>query len=335
MSELAIRDEIGTKLLVTVDTEENWTNGSPARMANVSNVHKIQELQNDYFDLFSITPTYLVNYPVAADKLCVKLLKEMCDSARCEIGAHLHHWYSPPFTEADVVSKSPQCKLPYEVEKQKMKDVTDILEREIGIRPVSFRAGRWCADGETIRILAELGYKVDLSVVPLADYTPEGGMDFTDAPFEPYFPSFEDILKPSQDPAKHVLEIPVTQGFSRPDFEGMRKAYKKLIKIPRCLHIMGLLSSLNIISRIKLSPEASTFLDMKILVDACLKRKCKIIHISFHSCTNSVGNSPYSRTRKEKDARMKHLYNILEYVTKEKNIKSRTAKGIYEGWEER
>jgi hypothetical protein len=231
------------------------------------------------------------------------------------------------------LEKSYHFKLPYSLEKQKISDLTKVIQDNFKVQPVTFRAGRWGADGETIKILSEIGYKIDTSVTPLVDYTKEGGVDFYEAPFEPYFPSFENINVPAEGNNKNLLEIPVTFGFSRINFERLRGLFKHCQEKPlKFLHIISICSLLHILRKIKFSPEAASFGDMKRLTDCCLKRGHKILHLTFHSVINSTGDSPYSKTEKERNKRIKALQDILDYVVNAKKIKSFTAKDIYEDW---
>jgi hypothetical protein len=148
---------VNTKLLVTIDTEENWEGPGEAKGPNLSNIYKIPELQKNIFDKFNVKPAYLLTYSVATDQKSISMLKEIFGSGRCEIGTHLHNWNSPPFTEKDVWEKSYHFKLPYSVEKQKISALTKIIQDNFKVQPVTFRAGRWGADGETIKILSEIG----------------------------------------------------------------------------------------------------------------------------------------------------------------------------------
>ena len=322
------------KLLVTIDAEENWEGPGSDKEPDVSNVYKLPDLQRNVFDKFNIRPVYLITYPVARDQRCMSLLGEICQSGKCEIGTHLHNWNSPPFTEQDVIEKSYHFRLPYTLEKQKIADLTCMIQDNFKARPVTFRAGRWGADGETIKILAELDYKTDVSVVPLIDYTDAGGMDFYNAPFEPYYPSFDNINVPSKGDNNKVLEIPVTYGFSQLDFERMRGLYKKLTgRSLKNLHLIGILYRTNILRRIKLSPETANFKDMKKLVDLCLARKHRILHLTFHSSMNSTGKSPFSMTKNERDARLRDLDDILDYIVNAKKVESATVGDIYDGWQ--
>ena len=322
-----------TKLLVTIDTEENWEGPGEAKEPNLGNIYKIPELQKNIFDKFDVKPVYLLTYPVATDQKSISILREIYENNRCEIGTHLHSWHVPPIDRNDIIKKVYQCDLPYSLEKQKIAALTQVIEENFKVKPVTFRAGRWGADGETIKILRELGYKIDLSVAPLIDYSIEGGPNFYHAPFEPYFPSFDDILAPTQkNPI--LLEIPVTCGFSVTNFEKIRSFYRFLQKKPiKYLHIIGVLYALRLLKRIKLSPETASFEEMKRLVDVCIARGQKVLHLTFHSSMISAGDSPYAKDEKEKNMRLKSLNEILDYIVNAKKITSLTAKEIYESWQ--
>jgi hypothetical protein len=319
------------KLLVSIDTEEDWQGPGETPEPTVRNICAIQDLQGNIFDEFHIKPVYLVSYIVVIDSKSVAILKNIQDSGRCEIGAHLHHWNLPPFTKKDVFEKASQCRLPYHVERSKIEKLTNVIHRAFGKRPVTFRAGRWAADGDTIKILAELGYKVDLSVTPLTDHTDEGGPNFYNAPFEPYFPSYRDIKIPCSGNDNVIMEIPVTCGFTRGDLDRQKHLYGKLIGAPRALHLVGIFSRLNLVNKIKLALENANFNEMRQLVDNCLKMGHKILHLTFHSSVYSVGTSPYSMTRKDRDIRVSDLRRILEYMTVTKKLKSCTAEEICAG----
>ena len=86
-------------LIVTVDTEEEglWTGEYPANGNTVENTRGIPRFQA-LCDQFGIRPTYLVDTPVVEDDRSVELLSEIQQSGRCEIGAHLHPWCTPPFS---------------------------------------------------------------------------------------------------------------------------------------------------------------------------------------------------------------------------------------------
>jgi len=88
---------------------------------------------------------------------------------------------------------------------------TRALEKATGMRPDTFRAPNFSANGATIRALAEAGYRVDASVLP-GRVVRRGRvlriLDFRTAPREPYFTAKGD---PARSGDSGVLEVPVTE----------------------------------------------------------------------------------------------------------------------------
>lgn len=84
-------------LFITIDTEEdewgNFSNQDP-QLRNIYNIPMLQDIFNKY----NAVPTYLINYPVATSMDSVKILKNIYDEEKCEIGTHCHPWNTPPIT---------------------------------------------------------------------------------------------------------------------------------------------------------------------------------------------------------------------------------------------
>src|SRR5207245_171966 len=107
-------------VLVGIDTEadDQWSAEGRRRMA-VSNVERLPPLQ-ELFDGFGVRPTYLVTYEMATRPESAPILGKLCRGGRCEIGAHLHPWSSPPFRPDDLNGHTYPSQLP-----------TELLERQL------------------------------------------------------------------------------------------------------------------------------------------------------------------------------------------------------------
>lgn len=77
-------------------------------------------------------------------------------------------------------------------------------QRSAGFSPVSFRAGWYFSNTNTLRVLEELGLKYDCS--PIKNYA-VGPMDWYRIPDSPYHPSRRDITRTGDSP---VLVMPIT-----------------------------------------------------------------------------------------------------------------------------
>ena len=93
-----------------------------------------------------------------------------------------------------------------------METLTDAIVAATGVRPTSYRAGRWGLSTAQIPILLALGYQADCSVTPGISWRGEaglreGGPDFTTAPAAPYVLADDDLSRPG---SSGLLEVPVT-----------------------------------------------------------------------------------------------------------------------------
>lgn len=154
-------------LLVVIDTEEefDWTKPFSRESRGVTSI-ALQPLAHRIFDGFGITPTYVVDYPVATTPAAYSVLRDVHRQGKCEIGAHLQPWVNPPDEEIITTRNSYPGNLPPELERRKLEMLTAAIEANIGTRPRIYKAGRYGVGPVTARILDELGYDIDLSVVP-------------------------------------------------------------------------------------------------------------------------------------------------------------------------
>lgn len=280
-------------LMVTVDTEEDgaWEGAFKAHGNTVRNLRGLRRFQ-DCCDRSGIRPTYLVDTPVLADDAAVEMLGDFQETGRCEVGAHLHPWCAPPLEETPGAKTSFMCNLPERLQREKLMRLTDEIERRFGRRPTSFRAGRYGLDAVGARILGELGYVVDSSVISFLDYSASGGPDFRQAPYQPYRIGGDDLL--AEHPAGTLLEVPVSVGFSRPGFRRAQRI-RQWAEAPalRPLRLVGILDRLNLLRRIKLSPEQADAKRMRQLVDAYLAEGARSVVMMLHSASLVPGCSPY------------------------------------------
>lgn len=322
------------RLVVVIDTEEDWFEDWE-RPTTVENVAVLPEVQGHYFDPLGVRPTYTVTYPVATDPDCAGIFREFVRRGVAEVGTHVHNWTSPPFTEHDRRNRTYHSSIDPELEREKIADLTEILTEAVGERPTTFKGGRWGASGQTIANLQALGYTSDTSVCPVTDFRPDqGGPDYTDAPFDCYFPSHRDVLEadPEADPATAVLEIPVSVGFASTDFEAQLRLWKRVHGNPllRGLKLVGILNRLGVMRRIKLSPEQSTVEEMRSLVDATLERGHRVVNLTFHSCILAHGCSPYSMTKRDLDEGLRRIEGILDYVVNDRGVRPVTCRELRE-----
>ncbi len=304
-------------LVVTVDTEEEglWS-GNYTPSATVKNIASVSRFQS-LCDQFAIRPTYLITSPVAESPEAAKILRTIQEEGRCEIGTHVHPWNSPPIsTENSFPRDSFLCKLPTEIQHAKIEHLTDRIERNFGRRPVSFRAGRYGMDTQGIQILQSLGYRVDSSVLPGADYSNEGGPDFRGANYSPYFPSEDNFLIPGNN--NSLLEVPVTAGFTHRHFEIADCLHRQATRTPwRHLRAVGILDRLGIATKVKLSPEQASLKQLKKLSRAMASRGAPVQVLMFHSSSLLPGCSPYVKTERDLERFLERLESYFLFALEE------------------
>jgi len=116
---------------------------------------------------FGVPLTLLVAYPVTRDPRACEVLQRLHAMEGAEIGAHLHHWNTPPLVQLPH-PEPVRCRLlPEELLRSKLETLTVALEEKLGVRPRSFRMGRFDYCEKLTPLLLELGYVADSSFAPL------------------------------------------------------------------------------------------------------------------------------------------------------------------------
>ena len=181
---------------LSVDTEadDQWSVEGRRRLS-VQNVHCLPRLQT-LCERYAVRPTYLVTHEMATTAESSDVLVQLRETGQCEIGAHLHPWSSPPFRDEDLRGSYP-CQLPDALLERQLIELTEAIENHLGVRPTSYRAGRYGLDGRILQHLESLGYLVDSSVDPLFKERRLGGPSFAGAP----------IFPTTRTPKKSVVQV--------------------------------------------------------------------------------------------------------------------------------
>ncbi|MCM8788034.1 MAG: hypothetical protein NC935_08315 [Candidatus Omnitrophica bacterium] len=191
--------------------------------------------------------------------------------------------------------------------------------------PLSYKSGRYGIDMNQIKILRRLDYKVDISITPFINHSMDGGPNFSNMPYIPYFVSEQDAHNKTQ---KSILEIPLSVGFTRINFKNSAKIFNFIESISPKL--LGVLAKFNILERIIFSPEKESLKKMKKLIDIYLKKKIPIIHLQFHSQNIIVDGTPYVKGEKNHKRFLQRLDGILDYAINEKHLKSVSCSEFYD-----
>lgn len=290
------------KFLISIDTEGDnlwqWDGKTSITTRNVDYLSRFQALCNRY----GFKPTYLTNWEMISDPKFCELTKAWVSNGQCEIGMHLHAWNSPPY-ESLAAPKNTKPGLPYLIEypddvmDSKIDTMTEAIENNIGVRPITHRAGRWTMDRRYFELLASKGYLCDCSVTPHINWTSSPGQtngvfgsDYSDEPEEPYQIRFD---------KSRIVEIPLTvrktHAYMAPAANGVKPFAKSLLNVVRG-------------QSLQLRPNGNNLNEMIWLEKHIAQSTSEYIMFMLHSSEFMPGGSP---TFKD-EAAIEGLYEQLE-----------------------
>jgi hypothetical protein len=278
-------------LLVVVDTEEEFDWAAPFSPRNISvrslgNIDRVQKIFNRY----GVTPTYVIDFPVASQPAGYGPLKEIAEAGRCAIGAHLHPWVNPPFVEQVNARNSYACNLPPDLQEAKLRILTHEIGKNLGIDAKVYKAGRYGFGPSTVGVLERLGFDVDVSINPHMNFADDGGPAFEAFDAAPFFFG----------QTRRILEIPCSVAYFGA-LPAIGPAVFGLADSPaaRVTHAVGILARLNVVNRAMLSPEGHSLAELQKLTAALLSRGIRTCSLTFHSPSVEPGHTPYVCTARD------------------------------------
>jgi peptidoglycan/xylan/chitin deacetylase (PgdA/CDA1 family) len=309
--------------LVTIDVEEdNWAryDSAPA----LSNIERLPELQK-LFDRYHVKPTYLITYPVATDQRSISILRTLMEEGRCEIGAHVHPWNTPPFSEERTVENTMLCNLGKDLQYQKIETLHGEICNNFHMEPKSFRSGRWGFSRSVAENIYRVGYRVDTSVSPYYSWEKYFGPDFSDRSPKPQCIQFGEHGENDS----HLLEVPASIAFLQPNFEYRNRVLKKITNSRlKHLRLVGVLDKLRIVNKVMLSPETASGKEMILLAGSIQREGIDFLNMFFHSSTLVGGLTPFTKSAEDEKIFLRRIEVFLEYLAVS-NIKSITLSESY------
>ena len=296
-------------LVTTIDAEEDfdWTRPFSLASTDVTSMRS-QHLAHRVFERYGVVPVYMVDHPVASQDEGRAPLKELLQGGHCEIGSQLHPWVTPPFIEHVSPRNSYQGNLPVALEFAKIQALTGELESAFGVAPRIFRAGRYGVGPNTGSILRHFGYQADTSVVPLWNFTDQGGPDFRQFTSRPYW----------FDRERTLLELPLSASLVG-QAAGVNPALASHVfgRTSERLHLPSIASRLGLLERIKLTPEGIRIEEAKRLVRHMKAAGHRVFVLTYHSPSLEPGNTPYVRTQEDLAAFLRWLEEFYAFFTTE------------------
>lgn len=276
----------GRRVAVFVDTEEefDWSKPLSRDQRSTSAAESLPIIQRR-LQSYGVKPVYLIDHPIASDLRCVATLREFQEAGMCAVGTQLHPWVNPPFEEDVNCFNSFAGNLPEPLERAKLTALTQAIEHGFGRPPTVYRAGRYGIGPNSAKLLAELGYRADVSVRATFDYSGEGGPDFSHMRPIPYRVGSDGLL-----------EFPLTAGYIGTLRRYGRPLFGAAASLPRA---RGVLARTGLLRRVALTPEDMPLADVCELVDRLLDDGLRLFSISFHSPSVEPGHTPYVRDARD------------------------------------
>ncbi len=303
--------------ILTIDTEADnqWDHGAPLTTRNVEFWEPFQAVCSKH----GVKPTYLITSEIAADPRAQELLRAWRRDGAAEVGAHLHPWTTPPFLERSGLRYNDEqhaflSELPEELVAPKLASLTNEIESAIGVRPTSFRAGRFGFDTRVALELSRLGYAVDSSVTPLWGWSAhtgltgrDGGPDFRAHDVRPF------VLRDTGSPG--LLEIPVT----------IVTTYAIMRRVPQLLEAYRTLpgrAARKLLFKRWLSPQPIWLRPTPEFSQSDLRDAWRVAEtmgapaavMMFHSSELMPGGSPYRATRESVQQLLDLLDHFFEFI---------------------
>lgn len=294
-------------VLVDVEEEFDWDAPLPHGSPQVETVARLSRAHG-IFAHYRVRPTYLTTYPVATDPKASGTIHEWLTDGLCDVGAHLHPWVTGPFSVGPERNESFPGNLPRELEREKLLRLSEAVEVGFGVRPITYRAGRYGFGSNTADLLAGAGYQIDTSLMPRTSYGSQGGPDFSALDCDPFWFG----------PNRSLLELPVTRALVGLGGNAM-PILDRLSNRPflRGLHMGSVLARARLSERLTLSPEGMDLASMQRLARALIARGTRIFTLNYHSPSLTPGHTPYVRDDRDLAIFLDRLSGFLAFFRDE------------------
>jgi hypothetical protein len=279
---MSFAPDFGKRFIIFADAEEEFDWNAPFDRTQTA-TKTIADLvpATARFNAAGVKPVYLCDYPVVDNPESGAILSALVAQGQCDVGTQLHPWVNPPFDEEVTGPNSYTGNLPLALQKAKLIALTERIEAVIGVRPTVYRAGRYGLGPQTMTLLAEAGYKMDVSVRALFDYSVDGGPDYSAFPVWPW-----------QTP-EGPFELPLSSAWTGTlrNFPGLHRS----ARVRGTNTLRGAMARTGLLSRVPLTPEGVPLADALEAIRMMHGDGADVFSLSFHTPSVAIGHTPYVR----------------------------------------
>ena len=296
---------------ITVDTEEewDWNSGYPTGPTRTANIALLPAFQ-DRVAACGAAVVYFTNHAVLADPESRAVIQELAALPKVEIGLHIHPWNTPPLAPTETVPPRDSFlhNLPWDEARAKL-DTTLAAFRAAGLKPTSFRGGRYSTSPQIQSHLRDAGIWVDCSVLPFNTWADDGAPDYRTRGSAPVRHA------PRQLGDRPMWELPLTYGTTRKAQYFWDRALKLAdSRLGRALRLTGILDRTGVVSKAWLNFENP--LGERMLQFLAVLRRLRPPFVSFtlHSSSLLPGGSPYNRTATDVAKMIERAETVLKWI---------------------
>ncbi|MDR2820552.1 MAG: hypothetical protein LBB60_08520 [Desulfovibrio sp.] len=294
------------KVIVSLDVEEEglFSGRYASSGCTVRNVQLLPRLAPLTQEL-GFPLTLFCTHTVFADPNARSVLTFMRERCNAEIGAHLHHWSTPPPHESDKITAPTRTdQMPRDLLQRRLEALLHAGQNFLGSPVTSFRMGRWDLKSVIRPLLTEHGIKLDSSVCPLRAFT--NGPDHFLAPADPYW-------------VDGLLEAPITQVAICPPLARLwHKIAPQQILDSFCYWGVASANPLWHYSGV-----------MRLAARLHVRRGGKVLSLFWHSSEMMPGASPHIKDEDGADRLFKKIYNYLIWLKETFPVQGVTATRLY------
>jgi len=310
------------RLVIIVDAEEEFDWTAPlSRDRHTVSTMAAQVRAQTIYERFGVVPTYAIDYPIISQEAGYRPLLDLLHAGKCNIGAQLHTWVTPPFEEEVGERNSYAGNLDYFLQRRKLETLVEAIEKRFNLQPKLYRAGRYGTGSDTVRLLTEFGFEIDCSVVPGVSQWSTDAPDYSGGTAHPYWLSR----------SRPLLELPVTVANTGVASSILGdKFYRGMTsEIGQYLRLSAIMARSGLLNRVRLSPEGTSLEESIQLTRHLFARGYRFFSISYHSPSLEPGHTPYVRSQEDLRQFLTWLEKYLTFFFERLNGVPETPQGIF------